>query len=124
MSGVVHVINFSHPMTEEQRMKIMELTGAQIGSSCDLPVQVDFTRPLAPQIAELVDKVGFSAEEWETLPVVILPPGSSQVAVILVAELYKRLGKFPVCVIRASSGMPPVFVVTEIVDLNEVAGQR
>lgn len=123
MSTEIRVINFSHPITQEQMEQIMRLTGAQTSWYLEQPVMVDFKQPLVPQIRELVDNVEKSLWTWEGPPIVVLPPGSSLVAVVLIAELYRRMGKFPICAIRASSGMPPEFVVTEIIDLNEVAEQ-
>jgi len=87
-----------------------------------VPVQVEITQPLAPQIAALVDQtqadLGWSAKDWRRNPFVIGLPGLAPAAAVLMAELAKRCGYLPTFYrLAARPGVvPPVFDVIEIVE--------
>lgn len=113
------VLNFAHPLTEEQLKRIEELTGRAVERVIAVNSQIDPESPLMPQIAELVDRVGLSAEEWQTLPILVNPPALSYSAAALIAELHGRMGYFPPIVrLKPLSSVPPRFEVAEILDLQ------
>jgi len=119
--GIV-VVNFAHPLTEAQRAQIEALTGQPVARVLDVPAQVDVAEPLEPQVVALVDRVGLSAEEWQTLPLVINPPGLAPLTAVLLAELHGRLGYFPTLLhIRPTAGaVPPRYEVAGLLDLQGV----
>lgn len=122
-------VNFAHPLTTDQITGIEE----KIKTSCDevreISVHFDLNKPFAEQVVALVDCVGFTPEEWQTLPILINPPAHAVIAVALLAELHGRMGYFP-SVIRlrpVSGSMSPAFEVAEIIqlqDLRAAARQR
>jgi len=116
------IINFSHPLTEEQLAQIEALAGQKVERVMEIPTQLDPAAPFAPQVAELADKVGFSPREWQTLPILINPPSLNFIAVALLAELHGRMGYFPT-IIRlrpVANATPPRFEVAELINLQAV----
>jgi hypothetical protein len=114
------LLNFSHPLTDEQLSQVEVLTGKHVERVIDVPVQVDHARPLVEQVRALVDAVGLSPEEWQTLPLLIVPPGYAPAAVTLLAELHGRVGYFPAIIrLRPVAGSTPTrYEVAEIINLQ------
>ena len=79
-------------------------------------------RPFAEQVRELVDGIGLTPEQWQTVPLLINPPAYNYVAVLLLAELHGRMGYFPACLrLRpVEDAVPPRFEVAEILNLQKV----
>ncbi len=123
-TGIV-VINFAHPLTAAHCAQITTQTGMPLARVIDIPVQVDVARPFAPQAAALVDAVGLSAAAWQTLPLIINPPGLAPLAAVLLAELHGRLGYFPTILrIRPLNDTIPVrYEVAELLNLQAVREQ-
>jgi hypothetical protein len=124
------VINFAHPIAESQTEVIARLANHAVERVLAVDCQVDQGRPFAEQVRAIVDGVGLTPDEWQTLPLLVNLPSLAPVAATLLAELHGRCGYFPPVVrVRAVSGStPPRFEVAEIIDLNRVReaarGQR
>lgn len=116
----MYILNFAHPLTDEQRAQVEALTGLQTTEIKTIKVQVDVEQPLPPQISALVDTIGFTADEWQNKPMVINPPGLSTAAAVLMAELHGRMGYFPPIIRLKQEGTPPRFVVAEVINLADV----
>lgn len=116
------LLNFSHPLTAEHLAQVEALTGQAVVRVVDVPVQIEPDQPLAEQIAEIADQVGLTSEEWQTVPLVVNPPGYAPAAVLLLAELHGQMGYFPALLwIRSVAGSDlPQFEVAEIVNLQAV----
>lgn len=115
----VRVLNFSHPLTEEQVSQISELLGEAV-EVIEVPFQLDLFSPLPPQVTEIVDRIGLSSAEFQTVPIVVNLPGLTAGAAVLLAELHGRMGYFPPILSLRREGTPPRFVVAEIIDLQGV----
>ncbi|MGB9776711.1 MAG: CRISPR-associated protein Csx15 [Anaerolineae bacterium] len=117
------VLNFSHPLTPEHLSQIEMLTGRPVERVVEIPTHLDTGRPFGPQIMELADRAGLSPAEWQTVPLLVVPPALNFAAVLLLAELHGRMGYFPPCVrLRPVEGvLPPRYEVAEVLDLQ---GQR
>ena len=89
------LLNFSHPLTSDHVSQVEALAGQPVQRVVDAPVQVAADRALAEQIVAVVDGVGLTPVEWQTLPLVVNPPGYAPAAAALLAELHGRLGHFP-----------------------------
>ena len=116
------VLNFAHPLTPEQIRQIEAITGRPVEQVIAVDAQVDLLQPLAPQVAAMADRVGFSPEEWQTRPILVVLPSLSYSAGVLLAELHGRMGYFP-SIIRMRSvpeAVPPRFEVAEIISLQDV----
>ena len=116
------VLNLSHPVTAEQIKQIEALTGTPIDKVRQIPAQFDTNKPFVPQVEEMVEACGLTAEEWQTEQLLIVPPALNFVAVTLIAYLHGRMGYFPAIVrIRPVLGsIPPKYEVAEIINLQEV----
>ncbi|HXF69757.1 MAG TPA: CRISPR-associated protein Csx15 [Thermoflexus sp.] len=116
------VLNFAHPLTEEQLYQIEIIVGRKVERVITIDAQIDPGAPLAPQVTAMVDRVGLSPEEWQTLPLLIALPSLNYSAGVLLAELHGRMGYFPAILrLRPVPGaLPPRFEVVEIIDLQAV----
>ncbi len=116
------ILNFTHPLTSEQRMQIEALANTSISEVRTIPVQIDQAEPLEPQITAIVDAVGLSSEAWQTRPLLINPPGYAPAAFVLLAELHGRIGHFPALIrLRPLPGSTPtVYEVAELINLQAI----
>jgi len=111
------LLNFGHPMTEEQREQISAALEREI-KVVDVPFQLDLNRSIPPQVRLIVSSIGFSPTKWQASPIIINPPGYAPGAAVLLAELHGRMGYFPPIVRLRREGSR--FVLAEILDLQDV----
>src|SRR2546428_6792327 len=115
------VLNFTHPLTSEQRAQIEALAGTSIDEVRTILVQIDQDKPLEPQITAIVDASGLSSEEWQTRPLLINPPGYAPAAFVLLAELHGRIGHFPSLIrLRPKPGAVTTYEVAELLNLQAI----
>ena len=116
------ILNFTHPLTADQVRQIESLTGERVAEVRQIPTQFDTGQPFVPQTVALIEACGLSAEEWQTTPLLVVPPALNFVAVALLAELHGRTGYFPPVVrtrpVRGS--LPPRYEVAEVLNLQAV----
>ena len=62
------LINFSHPFTTSQMEALGTLLGGEVGRVVDVKTHFDQQASFEPQVAGLVDGVGLSSHDWQTLP--------------------------------------------------------
>jgi hypothetical protein len=116
------LLNFSHPLTEDQRAQIEALAGERISQIRRIPSQVDLTQPLAPQIAAMAEAANLSREEWQSEAILLVPPALNFSAAALLAHLHGLMGYFPPVVVmrRVPNSLPPRFEIAEILNLQEI----
>src|SRR5713101_9318983 len=115
------ILNFTHPLTDQQQTQIEALAHTSIEEVRTIPVQIDQAKPLEPQITAIVDAVGLSSEEWQTLPLLINPPGYAPAAFVLLAELHGRIGHFPSLIrLRPKPGPVTTYEVAELLNLQNI----
>lgn len=116
------LLNFTHPITDVQRTQIEMLTSRAIERVIDRMPQFDDSQPLADQVHTLVDSVDLSNQEWQTLPLLVNPPGLAPAALCLLAEIHGRIGYFPATIrIRpVANSIPRTFEVAEVLDLQQI----
>ncbi len=113
------VLNFSHPLTPDHIAQLHALTGQSVERVVEIPTHLDTGKPFGPQVVELADRAGLSPAEWQTLPLVVVPPSLSFAAALLIAELHGRMGYFPPCVrLRPVEGIPPRYEIAEVMNLQ------
>lgn len=116
------LLNFAHPITEEQKTQIEALVGQPIQRILELPVQFDHERPFHEQVLELLQQVNLTPREWQTQMILVNLPSLSVIAGMLLAELHGRMGYFPpILRLKPVEGaIPPRFEVAEILNLQQI----
>jgi len=116
------LLNFAHPLTEQQTRQAAQLAGQEMTEVIDLPVQFDGERPFLPQLNGLLDRLPLTAGALQTEPILVNLPSLNFIAALLLAELHGRMGYFPpVLRLRPAPGsLPPRYEVAEILNLQRV----
>ncbi len=114
------ILNFSHPLTAEQKKQIETLAAQPVTEIRQISAQVDLTRPLAPQVAAMAEAAGLTPAQWQTESLLIIPPALNFSAVALLAHLHGRMGYFPPVAVmrRVPDSLPPRFEVAEMLNLQ------
>lgn len=117
------LLNFSHPLTDDQVTQVEHLTGQAVEGVIERRAHFENGDVFGPQVVTLVDECGLSPTQWQTSSILVMPPALNAIAVLLLAELHGRMGHFPACVrLRPIEGsVPTQYEVAEILDLQ---GQR
>jgi hypothetical protein len=116
------ILNFTHPLSNQQQAQIEVLAAPEsIEEVRTIPVQIDQSEPLEPQITAIVDSVALTSEEWQTRPLLINPPGYAPAAFVLLAELHGRIGHFPALLrLRPKAGALTSYEVAEVLNLQAI----
>lgn len=116
------IINFTHPLTASQTAALEQHIGQRIERVIEVKTQLDLSQPFVAQVSALVDSIGLTDAEWQTLPLLVNLPSHNIIAALVLAELHGRMGYFP-AVIRlrpVPNITPPQFEVAEILNLQAV----
>jgi hypothetical protein len=116
------LLNFAHPLTNQQRAQVEALAQTRIERIVELATDIDQNRPLLPQVVALVDDCGLSSYEWQTSNLLINPPGLASIALAVIAEIHGRRGSFP-AMIRMRPVVTPSgtrYEVGELINLQSV----
>jgi hypothetical protein len=116
------LLNFGHPLTDEQLGSLREQTGQETQRVIMVRTQFEPGSPFAAQARGLVESAGLSTEEWQTTPLLVNLPSLNVIAALVLAELHGRMGYFPAVLrLRPVEGTaPPRFEVAEILNLQAV----
>jgi hypothetical protein len=116
------LLNFSHPLTPAQLTQLEALTGARVERMIAVPAQFDTGQPFVPQVEAMLAQVQLTAEEWQTMPLLVVPPALNFITAVLLPELHGRMGYFP-AIVRlgpVADSVPPAFEVAEVINLQAV----
>jgi len=116
------LLNFSHPLSPGELARLETLTGQPIERVVEVKTQIDTQANLVPQVVALADACKLSPEQWQTAPLLVLPPSLNFVAVTLLAELHGRMGYFPAHLRMrpVPDALPPRYEVAEVINLQAV----
>ena len=116
------ILNFAHPLTEDQKAQIEALTGEAIERVIAVPVHFDNEQSFVPQLQDLMARIPLTPEEWQTARILVNPPSLNFITALVLAELHGRMGYFPpILRLRPVPGaVPPRYEVAEILNLQEV----
>lgn len=111
------ILNFAYPLTQSQLDQITAQTGQPVERIINAPAQFDLFRPFTPQTDRLVEAVGLSSDEWRTASILINPPVLNIIALVVLVQLQRHMGRFPrVLRLRRPAPAAP-FEVAEIINL-------
>lgn len=116
------ILNFSHPMTENQKQEAETLTGQAIEKVYDIHVQFDNDVSYAEQAEALMRDLPVDGTTLQTRPILILLPSSNFIAASVLASLHGMMGYFP-AVLRISpeaGSLPPVYHAAEVLNLQSI----
>jgi len=116
------LLNFSHPLTPAQLAATEQLMGQRVERVIEVKTHLDHARPFVEQARAVVDAVGLSPQEWQSLPLLVNLPSLNVIAALVLAELHGQMGYFP-AVLRlrpVPDTTPPQFEVAEIINLQAV----
>ena len=109
------IINFSHPIPDDDTSIIRLLPDLSSFQILDIPVQLDLNKPLAPQIEPLVDAAVVAANENIRNIDYIRLPGFAEAAVLVVSEFQARGYRPNIIRFAKAEGLgPPRFEAVEI----------
>jgi hypothetical protein len=116
------ILNFSHPLKDDQKAQIEVLTGQTIAEVLDFPVQFDNAKPFETQVRALVDSLALDPNLWQSEAILVNPPSYNFAALTLLAELHGRMGYFPAITrIRpVPDSIPTRYEIAEIINLQAV----
>ena len=116
------LLNFSHRLTPPQLDQLETLTGTGLERVISVSAQFDTEQPFVPQVAAMLTSVPLTDEQWQGLPLLIVPPALNFITAVLLAELHGRMGHFPAIVrLRpVKDSTPPRFEVAEVINLQAV----
>ena len=116
------ILNFTHPLNDEQVKQIEQLTGQKVEEVRQIPVHFDNNVPYENQIESLIEQCNLSPSEWQSKPILIVPPAFNFIAVALLAALHGLMGYFPPIVrLRPIENQLPVkYEVAEIINLQKI----
>ncbi|AOQ22945.1 hypothetical protein MTAT_24190 [Moorella thermoacetica] len=118
----LEIINFAHPLTRVNLEEVARLAGHKVERVIEVPSQIDPQKPLEPQIEAWLEGLGFTAQEWQTRPLLVNLPSLSYSAAVLLAQLHGRTGYFP-AILRlrqVRDSLPVRFEVAEILNLQAI----
>lgn len=116
------LLNFSHPITPEQQVRIETLARQSLVRIINVLPQFDEQQPFAQQLPPLLAQVGLTTEEWQTASILVVLPSLNFIAALLLAELHGRMGYFP-AVVRTrpiDESLPRRYEIAEILNLQGV----
>jgi hypothetical protein len=118
----MHILNFSHPLTDIQVAQIEALAQLKVGSMREVRVQFEVAKDFVPQVVEMVDSLNIPPDQWQKEVWLIVLPSLNFITAILLAELHGRMGRFPTIVrLRPVVDMVvSTFEVAEIINLDSV----
>jgi hypothetical protein len=121
-ANLMILLNFSHPLTDDQLGRIRELTGQPVERVLALPAQFDHQQDFLPQLQALMARAELTPGEWQTASLLVNPPSLNFIAALVLAELHGRMGYFPpILRLRpVKEAMPPRYEVAEILNLQTV----
>ena len=116
------LLNFSHPITDNHKAQIEELTGQKVDQVITFKTHFENGSAFSEQLRPLMKKIPLSREALQTEPILINPPAFNYLAALVISDLHGRMGHFPpiIRIRRVENSTPPRYEVAEIINLQDV----
>lgn len=120
----MRLLNFAHPITPEQQGQIEDLLNKRLDLNLSKQIDTKFKHEESyeHQCKALIARVGFTAQEWQSLPLLINPPSFVPGTLCLISQLHGLMRHFPT-VLRlrpVTVDGSQTYVVAEILNLQEI----
>ena len=112
---------FTHPLTEDQKRQIEAHTDEKITKVWQISVRFENEKSYESQLGGVIEQCAFTPEEWQTLPILIVPPSFNFIDVSLHADPHGIMGYFSP-VVRPKpvpNSIPPRFEVAKNFEFTE-----
>lgn len=120
-------VNFSaHPLLPGQLQEIQKKMGwPKVTEIAVKSGSVPETQRFGLLALQVVEQIDLTHEEWQSLPLVVIPAGYASLWSLLLAELHGRMGHFPdlVRLRPANKEADERFEVAEIIRLQDARNQ-
>jgi len=114
------ILNFVRPLTHAQ-MQVLKARLGALPEVIEAPMQFDEAEPLGAQITAMLDGLGLTQGEWQSLQFIVNLPGMAPAAAALMAEIHGRSGHFPdILRMTRTPGGGTLFDIAEIVKLQDI----
>jgi hypothetical protein len=117
------LINFARPMDSAQIEQLENLLGAEIDERIEVPGQLQDDQPYLPQVRVMINAVGLTPAEWQSLPLVVNIHPFAPAATAVLAWLHGLRGHFPEVVRMARNQQTGCFEVVEVLRLQSVRNE-
>ncbi len=115
------IVNFHHPLTDEQKEQIRLLMNMRIEDVIPVPVHFEHDKEFHSQAVAYVDRVGLTSHQWQTKEILVSLPGYSPAAAAILAEIHGRMGHFPsVLRLRPVGEGATRYEVAEVMNLQAI----
>lgn len=117
----LYILNFTHPLTDANLIQLQNLIDKPIAKIIELQYQFDHDKPFSEQCSNIIAKISFTAQDWQTRSILVHLPGFAPAAATLLAELHGLMGHFPT--ILRLSPVPGTtlrtFDIAELINLQD-----
>jgi hypothetical protein len=122
-SNVRILLNFGRPLDEAQLEQAQTIIKANLDEVINIPGQLMDGHPYLPQIEQVVRQVGFTPEEWQSLPLVVNVHPFGPAASAVLAWLHGLRGYFPDILRIVRNEQTNHFDVVEVLSLQSIRNQ-
>ena len=119
------LLNFSHPLSNPQRTQIESLSHQEITEVISIKTHFQNGEDFQAQLPSLMKQIPLTSEEYQSKPILVIPPALNFLAVLVLSDLHGRMGYFP-SIVRlrpVEESLPPQYEVAEIINLQEVRNE-
>lgn len=118
----MHILNFSHPLTEAQLAAIKQRVGTDEATITSAKTHFDTEEPFGEQVVSLIDTLNITPEAWQGEAWLVVLPSLNYIAAVLLAELHWRMGHFPaIARLRpVADALTTTYELAEIINLEQL----
>lgn len=117
------LINFAREVDELQIEQLRKLLQAEIDEIINVPSQLFDKHPYLPQVRAMINAVGLTPSEWQSLPLVVNIHPFAPAAAAVLAWIHGLRGFFPEIVRMACNEQNNRFEVVEILPIQSVRNE-
>ena len=117
------LVSFCRPMDSTQLEQLSGLLGEEIDEFINVAYSLANDKPYLAQVRAMIDQVGFTPDEWQSLPLVVNVHPLAPAAAAVLSWLHGLRGHFPDVVRLAQNEHTGNFEVVEVLRLQSVRNE-